>query len=719
VVIDLHCHTKKAKTGDSGREVDVATFRAKIEEHNVGIVAVTNHNLFSLTQYESFCSACDKTLILPGVEFDVFGDKSGTSRRGHVIVIVDNTKAREFSPFVARVCNGKQPDEFSITIDDLVSELNSFDRSLVIFHYRKDPSLSSQDISFFKNNCSKSVAILEPSNSRKAGIIVNFENETSWFGSDNHEWSNYPGKELPDCLFKISSFNALFTLLSKDQNAILLKTLMSPKGPTQYEITPFSDLDLKLSLFNDVNVIFGSKATGKTEMLKSLEQKMVEGGKKVGTFYIEDKNEGLKKFAAYQPTDAEISNFNAHSCEVEFENIKTWKWNAIPTLKSFLNYAKTSENNTIIQKLKITSATFTEFISETEMSDKKKALDKNRSSIESVICLEKKGFSKIEEEQLRILLAKLDENYCREFLDQLFEFEAKKLEKHAIDFFSKEISKSQNISKKPSSVGLMQVFQDSYELNRCLSAINDNLDYSITIPKKPIGRLQKKGMVYLQTAVGFKAQEKSSHNEMTSRKYFNKDANMKSYVEFDKTIKKLIEQDVSAEDYLSTLKALQDKIVGGISNLKFFLNYSNKLICGKNNDFKPSNGEVSILMVDSVLHGKDCDALILDEPDSGMGADYINDVLIKDIIDAAKQNVIVIISTHDPNLVVRTHPYLCVFRDKNEDDVYKTYIGSSFEDWMINPEDESDKVAWVEKCISKCEGGDSAITERERTYGHY
>ena len=79
---------------------------------------------------------------------------------------------------------------------------------------------------------------------------------------------------------------------------------------------------------------------------------------------------------------------------------------------------------------------------------------------------------------------------------------------------------------------------------------------------------------------------------------------------------------------------------------------------------------------------------------------------------------IILISTHDPNLVVRTHPYMCIFRDENNS-IYKTYVGSAFEEKMVNVCDDTDTVLWVEKCIKKCEGGNDAIIERERTYGHY
>jgi len=42
--VDLHCHTRKIKTGDGeGREVSPEKFRAKVLESNVKIIAITNH----------------------------------------------------------------------------------------------------------------------------------------------------------------------------------------------------------------------------------------------------------------------------------------------------------------------------------------------------------------------------------------------------------------------------------------------------------------------------------------------------------------------------------------------------------------------------------------------------------------------------------------------------------------------------------------------------
>ena len=89
--IDLHCHTKKVKTGDAyTRNVTKDKFFQKVIEAEVKIVAITNHNQFDYTQYKEFKDVtegyCD---IWPGVELDIIGkaDQKGNCKRGHLIVI--------------------------------------------------------------------------------------------------------------------------------------------------------------------------------------------------------------------------------------------------------------------------------------------------------------------------------------------------------------------------------------------------------------------------------------------------------------------------------------------------------------------------------------------------------------------------------------------------------------------------------------------------------
>ena len=50
--IDLHCHTKKTKTGDGRqRNVTPELFKEKISLADIKIVAITNHNAFDYEQF--------------------------------------------------------------------------------------------------------------------------------------------------------------------------------------------------------------------------------------------------------------------------------------------------------------------------------------------------------------------------------------------------------------------------------------------------------------------------------------------------------------------------------------------------------------------------------------------------------------------------------------------------------------------------------------------
>ncbi len=49
--IDLHCHTIKAKSGDSGRDIEPTDLVEILANNQVGIAAITNHNLFDCSKY--------------------------------------------------------------------------------------------------------------------------------------------------------------------------------------------------------------------------------------------------------------------------------------------------------------------------------------------------------------------------------------------------------------------------------------------------------------------------------------------------------------------------------------------------------------------------------------------------------------------------------------------------------------------------------------------
>ena len=85
VKIDIHTHTRKCKSGDAAtREIAPEEFCSAILSTEVRVVAITNHNVFDLAQFQEIRTRIGKDAqVWPGVELDVYDDKT----RGHLLVI--------------------------------------------------------------------------------------------------------------------------------------------------------------------------------------------------------------------------------------------------------------------------------------------------------------------------------------------------------------------------------------------------------------------------------------------------------------------------------------------------------------------------------------------------------------------------------------------------------------------------------------------------------
>ena len=80
--IDLHCHTRKIKTGDaSTRNVDCEMFVSQVQNAGVSIVAITNHNCFI-------------TVIFLDKLIERFGSKRHTDVVPKILAVAPRTVAR-------------------------------------------------------------------------------------------------------------------------------------------------------------------------------------------------------------------------------------------------------------------------------------------------------------------------------------------------------------------------------------------------------------------------------------------------------------------------------------------------------------------------------------------------------------------------------------------------------------------------------------------------
>ena len=117
--IDFHCHTKSVKKGETEkRNIDPKRFVEKINDANVKIVAITNHNEFDRKQYEEFIKEANESFqIWPGIELDIKDDKT----KAHLIVISNPNCLDEFEISINNLIGDNDKSTFIANIEDVLN----------------------------------------------------------------------------------------------------------------------------------------------------------------------------------------------------------------------------------------------------------------------------------------------------------------------------------------------------------------------------------------------------------------------------------------------------------------------------------------------------------------------------------------------------------------------------------------------------------------------
>lgn len=144
--IDLHCHTKKCKQGDSpNRNIDPEGFKSAIEGANVDIVAITNHNIFDLKQFNRFGKALGKTERLwPGVELDVHGSREKS--HWHMLVITSPLKKEQFDSALKQLLGNTSPDKVLVNVKDVFDCFRDIGVIFISHAHDKNPHISLDDM---------------------------------------------------------------------------------------------------------------------------------------------------------------------------------------------------------------------------------------------------------------------------------------------------------------------------------------------------------------------------------------------------------------------------------------------------------------------------------------------------------------------------------------------------------------------------------------------
>lgn len=709
--IDIHVHTRKTKQGDAAtREVEAKKFNEIISSTEVKIVAITNHNVFDLKQYKEFVETVgDDFQIWPGVELDILEE----GRKGHLIVIVSPKHSSELQTVIAAVSGDVSPDDFAISIKDVLSNFDQLN-PIYIAHYKgKKPDLLDKDIDYIINNTTNRNRVLkEASNAVSAGIFIS-HGHASIYGSDVQIWDKYQSysSNLPDLRLPVESFEQFCLLLDKDQIAI--DTLLNQRRPEKISIKPFKDnLPLELIVYDDINILFGAKGTGKSDILTAIAN------------YYSNKGIGCKKFESGaikldeeydlngKNLQIDLNDYGINHCHKEIELIKNASEAWMTSLSKYKLFFSDSLKNKKAQRIKIKDfskvstqkserefeslqktglkvSQFIEFLDES--TELKEVL--NEDKVETVISI------------LNEAIQALDTKGFKSFTDA----KSGRLFNEIIEKFKVEVSRKTGTPTKPSGTGFHKYAKNRIQIEIAAKAILENIGKKINLNEEYVGNLDDKGQLYCRTEIKFQ-------DGTITESRFKPISKVKKNPQktFSKLIKDIMEKAYSEDLFNSIAKLNQMEDIDSILTIPELLVFDRFFTTG-GDAYKPSTGEASMILLHREL-SEDKDVYILDEPEKSLGNEYINNVIVPLIKEKAKIGKKLFIATHDANIAVRTLPYNSVYRHHSLEG-YKTYIGNPFSNNLLEIMGEQEKIDWKEVSMRTLEGGRDAFGERGQIYG--
>lgn len=698
--IDLHIHTK----GDLARDISNGNLLTKLLEANVKLASITDHNEFDEEKFALLSANKSGINFIPGIEVDVLFK----TERKHVIVYSnfgERVKLKEFE-----IATSKNP----ISDVKFYEIIKSFKGEVLISpHFMKDKENSFVEIddvdAFFKELTTHGTAIKFMLETPKLKQIFDSSDHVqrkyhiSWF-SDLKKWDDYKEIELP-----LIPENIEMTNLGHYINIFVnTKCNMFFDNPLTFEkYILMNDKENKKIEFelskNRLNIIFGSKGSGKSEIIKMIQNAPKESGKSYAwdTIVFGEKlkvdtiKELYKHFTKYKvfssntvsKTSGElnelfdfeeisssriifnnevfssrIENYNASKqSEVLKKDLKLFAYGVIDNTElneqSFLNHKTISESLDVILEI-VSRDDYKGSINKDEIIN---LVKKNILDWRNGICFNAHSFIKNLNEKISSAFktVSIPSISFAEHVNLLIERSKKLLEfKNKIDvlIIKNEVLLKSNLLGEPG-------YSFGYYVDFRNGAKDVNFDYIGT------------------TSL--------SSNDIHTIKKMTSLNNLYEFLNFE------------------------FKLEGSSSKIPFkdFLNiffYSKE----GSIDFMPSTGQCDMLLLEASLNKNK--NLIIDEFCNTLDNEYVFNKLIPIL---NKYEGTIIASTHNPLIAILPSIGSYIYRKKEKSGVYKTYISkSSTLTKLIDVEDSTKNIDVVNELVKVIEGTRKAFDERKEKY---
>lgn len=700
--IDLHCHTKRTKKGDGKfRAVSTTLFKEKIELAEIKIAAITNHNAFDKSQYYELRNSVAETCqVWPGVEIDVWGET-----KFHLIVIVKPDDTESFALSVEKLFMGEKPDDAHHTLEEVCECFENYEALFIPHFHDKKPAISLGD----KDKLSQLVGdearvFIEPRNHRTLGVLAN-KDLSVLIGSDVQDWRKYEESTFAELRLPVKSFSEFLLLSRRDKTVV--ETLLGGKKSLEIIGNPHPTVSLPLRIYPEVNIIFGSKGTGKTEILKSICDEMQVRGLNCKSYIASERSEKFSLITDISDMEIDLEKLKVDSCDDAFAELAEWRDTNPIQFADYINWYRTRGYSNNKQRMKITESVH---LSEERDSDYGIHKQDNSNIKKALGAISKVDIGRYLSEEdsacLEALFHRLAQEIQKHRKDDLVHEYAVKLANKSIDQIKSIADRSSDTVSRPSTAGLTELADSRRRLKIIVDKILENLSVPEYNEKCKIGSLDGKGDIFVNCKYRMVCEEERT-------------ANFPGYrIRELREIKEKLE-DIQAHIYEYDIAARVSELVekceeNKITNIKPFIGKSKQIVTADGLEYTPSNGEKGILLLENTLQDE-ADAYFLDEPELGMGNSYIDTDIRPMISRLAQKRKFVVVATHNANIAVRTLPYMSIFRCY-ENGQYKTYMGNPFDDQLVNIYDSTDVLSWTEESMHSLEGGKEAFYERRDIY---
>lgn len=702
--IDLHTHTQKCKKGDpDSRAITPQNFVEKMLENDVMICSITNHNKFDIEEYNTITKIAPELVIFPGIELDVLKNEKAC----HIIVIGDPVIKEKFHKIFDND-EGRNYDSYNLTYDKFLKKVRSFNSNeiIIIPHFAdKDRAIGAEFADSPKNELNDYVVILETAKLHTMGMI-NSHGYLSLIGSDVQDWKKYSAYHLPEIKFRINSFGKFYEL-TNDSNTFIKNTL---KSSPSNEILIDETSSSSLTMYEDINVIFGEKGSGKTILLKEILKSYYDSlGKK--TFLHEGKEYQTLYESMIQKlqSNIEIDEELKETIKRDFDDIISYRER--PTVDfvkgsfDYRNSRKKSKNRELLKKadasfVNTINTDFSRLLEQCELDIKyaDKVLEINKKSNRDK--LKKSNLDKELKDLQTYLIANLKMGYKEIFTNINIE-----------NFYSNlkhSARKNSGSESKPSTLGFAMLVAN--RLSRLKSNVNikDNLSAIQRSETQTLGYLPSKGKTLFNTKIVVLSRDvKHEKNSVFDRGRIKLNRDLIAKIE-DFNFKNFREINSYFDE--------SEKSVDGKTFCKDIIKKDSLVSIPNNANYSPSEGEKAILSISGILENYSYDCYLFDEIERGLGNKYVTEYVIPQLKKLRNSGKCVVISTHNANLAINTLPSQCVFCDyKNEnEEIY--FTGNMYSDVLFGVK-YGDTHSWEESALLHLEGSEEMFNRRKNIYG--